>query len=358
MKNSINVDTKTFVRFWLVVISFGLVGFAVYKALPALVIIGISLFLAIALNPPVSYISQKLNNKSRVISTALAYIVVILLLGVIVFLVIPPVAEQTAKFIQTVPSMIDSVSTQYSVVKEVVDKYNIQPQFNEVISSIKASATNFASSFGMSLLSSIGSIVSLFANMVIVLVLTFLILVEGPTWMRRIWNLYGNQDRMSRHRATFKRMYSVVTGYVSGQLTVSAIDGVFSGLVVFILSLVIDVPANLVIPTIAIMFVLSLIPLFGATMGALFIGLVLAINSPIAAVIFIIYFLLYQQIENNFIAPKIQSKKLNLSPLIILVSIVIGIVLFGIIGGIISIPIAGCIKILIEDHFLKSKVIK
>jgi len=355
MKENINIDTKTFIRFWLVVIGFGLVGLSIYVALPALMIIGMALFLAIALNPSVSKISNLLPSKSRLLSTAIAYVVVLSVLGTLLFLVIPPIIEQTSKFAQNVPSLIDSATTQYSGISDFVDRYDLRPQYNEVVVSLKSNATKFASGIGTNLISGIGSIVSVFANTILVLVLTFLMLVEGPTWINRLWSLYKNKEKMANHRSNVHKMYSVVTGYIAGQLTVSAIDGFFAGLTVFILSLILGVPANLTIPTVAIMFVMSLIPFFGAILGAAFITLVMAINNPLAAIILLIYFVVYQQIENNFIAPRIQSKKLDLSPLIILISIVVGLVLFGIAGGIISIPIAGCIKILVDNYFVRSK---
>jgi len=355
MKYTLDIDTKTFIRFWLVVIGFALIALSIYISLPALMIVGTALFLAIALNPPVSKIANMLPSKSRVLSTALAFVAVILILGAVIFLVVPPVVQQTSKFIQTVPSLLDSATTQYSGFKEFVDRYGLQPQVNEVVTSIKAGATQFASGIGTNLIAGIGSILSVITTTVVVLVLTFLMLVEGPVWVARLWELYNDKDLMSHHRSTVKKMYSVVTGYVSGQLTVAAIAGLTAGITVFILSLFFGTPANLAIPTAAIIFVLSLIPFFGAIIGAVLMSFVLAINSPIAALIFFIYFIVYQQVEGNYIGPKIQSKRLDLSPLFILVSIVIGIVLFGIAGGIISIPVAGCVKILVDNYIERNR---
>jgi predicted PurR-regulated permease PerM len=356
MKDSINIDTKTFIRFWLVVIGFGLVGFAIYSAWPALAIIGLSLFLAISLNPSVSYIAKHLNSKSRVIGTAIAYATVLSVIGIVVLLVIPPVLEQTSKFINTLPSLLDSATSQYSGFKDLVSNYNLQPQVDEVINSIKTSATHFASGIGSNLIAGIGSILYFITTMIIVLVLTFLMLVEGPGWIKQIWGLYGNKATMSKHRDVVQKMYSVVTSYVAGQLTISTIAGLFAGTVVFVLSLTMGTPVSLVIPTAAIVFVMSLIPFFGAFIGSSLMGLALAINSLTAGLIFIVICIIYQQVEANFIGPKIQSKKLNLSPLVILISVTLGIVLFGIAGGIISIPIAGCVKILLDNYLSKSQL--
>lgn len=160
---------------------------------------------------------------------------------------------------------------------------------------------------------------------------------------------------MEHHRDLVHRMYSVVTGYVTGQLTVSAIGAAASGLTVFILSMFFHVPANLALPTVAVTFTLSLIPMFGATMAGVLMALLIAFNDVSAAIIFIVFFFLYQQIENNFVAPTIQSKRVELSALTVLVAVTIGLYVFGLAGGIISIPIAGCVRVLLEDYLVRAK---
>jgi predicted PurR-regulated permease PerM len=150
-------------------------------------------------------------------------------------------------------------------------------------------------------------------------------------------------------------MYGVVSGYVTGQLTVSAIGATCAGLFVFIISFIFpDVPKQLAMPTAAITFLLSLIPMFGATIGGIIITLLLALNSIPAAIVYAIYFVVYQQIENSFISPHIQSKKNDLTALMVLGAVTIGLYMFGVIGGIIAIPIAGSIRILIQE-FLENR---
>ncbi len=109
-------------------------------------------------------------------------------------------------------------------------------------------------------------------------------------------------------------------------------------------------------PTAAITFVLSLIPMFGATIGGIIVTALLAFNNVPAAIIYAVYFVVYQQLENNFIAPHIQSKRNDLSALAILASVTIGLYMFGILGGIIAIiPIAGCVRILIDEYLARRR---
>lgn len=350
MKAKIDIDNQTFIRFWLVLFGLVLVGYAIYSVKTALIIIGAALFFAIALSPWVNRLAKIFPSKSRVLGTALAYFSIILILGLIVFLVLPPVIDQSAKFAKTVPDLVDAASKQYNGITDFVQRYSLQSEFNQMTVSIKGSATEFASNIGPKLITSISSIFSTITSVILVLVLAFLMLVEAPTWLNLIWNSYRDKNLMKKHRKLVTKMYSVVTSYVTGQLTVSSIAATVSGLTVFILSLFFNVPANLAIPAAAIVFVSSLIPLFGATIGAILICLILMLNNFTAAIIFLVIFVVYQQIEGNYISPKIQSKKIDLSALAILLSITIGIYLFGIAGGIISIPIAGCIRVLIEDY--------
>lgn len=356
MKTRIDIDTRTFVRFWLVVIGFGFAIFAIYHARVALLILGISLFLAVALNSPVSRISKILPGKSRVGATAIAYVVVVAILGAIIFLVIPPIVQQTAKFVQNVPSIVDGATDQYKGLSSLIDKYNLQPQVDQAVNSIKESSASWAGNVGQSLLVGVGSFLSFLTAGLLVLVLTFLMLIEGPMWMERIWNLYHNRKRMVVHKRVVHRIYGVVNGYVTGQLIVSAIGAALAGLAVFVLSFIYpQIPAGLAFPAAAVTFTLSLIPMFGATIAGLLITALLAFNAPVAAIIYIIYFFIYQQVENNFVAPHVQSKKIELSALAVLGSVTIGLYLFGLLGGIIAIPIAGSIRVLLDEYLKHAK---
>jgi predicted PurR-regulated permease PerM len=355
IKTRIEIDTQTFVRFWMVVIGFALVAFAIYSARTALILIGFAIFLAIALSMPVNRLTKILPGKSRVASTALAYVAIVMLLGVIVFLVIPPILGQMAKFAQTVPGLVDTATTQYAGVKEFIDHYQLQPQVDSMVTSIKDSAAQFASQVGSILVNGIGSLLFTVGSMILVLVLAFLMLIEGPTWLNSMWSLYGNKKRMQNHRKILYRMYTVVTNYVVGQLSVSSIAGVVAGVAVFVLSAIFNTPTDLVIPSAVIVFVTSLVPMFGALIGSILVGLILAINNVSLAIIYVIFSIVYQQIEGNYISPVIQSKRIDLSALALLISLTIGLYLFGIVGGIIAIPIAGIAKVVFEEYFVASK---
>jgi predicted PurR-regulated permease PerM len=355
MKVRIEIETKTFVRFWLVVAGFLLALQIIISAQTALIIIGSAFFLALALNRPVSALANILPGKSRVGGTAIAYVIVVGLIGVFLSFVVPPIIEQTARVVGSLPTVVDQVQGQWKGLHTLVQHYGLEGQLDQALNSVKANATGWAASFGSNVISSLGSLFSVVTALFLVLVLSFLMLVEAPRWLSTIWSVYNDEDRMEYHQKLASRMYNVVTGYVTGQLAVSGIGAFFAGLTVFIISFIFNVPHNLALPTVAIAFVLSLIPMFGATIAGVLICLLLALNDVTAALVFAAYFVIYQQIENNFISPTIQSKTVELSALAILGSVTIGLYLFGVAGGIISIPIAGCIKVLLEDHMERAK---
>lgn len=356
MKTKIDIDTRTFVRFWLVIFGIVLLAALLYRAQLGLIILGVSFFLALALNRPVSAIARKLPGKSRVGATALAYVAVMSIIIAIVVLVIPPIVQQTAKLAQTIPAAVETATGPWQGFRSFIDEYKLQPQLDSALSSIQNSAQAWAGNVGQSVIAGIGSFFSFIAAFILVLVLTFLMLIEGPEWVNRLWRFYKDKERMEKHRRVATRMYNVVSGYVTGQLTVSAIGATSAGLFVFVLTFFFPaVDPGLAMPTAAITFLLSLIPMFGATIGGVLIALLLAFNSLPAAVIYAIFFVLYQQIENNFISPHIQAKRINLSALMVLAAVTVGLYMFGVVGGIIAIPIAGSIRVLIEEYLLDNK---
>ena len=181
-------------------------------------------------------------------------------------------------------------------------------------------------------------------------------LLEGPEWMRRIWGLYNDQAKMKHHRRLADKVYNVVTGYINGQLTVSCIGSLVAGLFVFGMSFfVTEIDANLAMPTILLTFVLSLIPMFGATLAGGLVTLLLALNSITAAIVYLVFFIIYQQIENNFISPAIQAKKVELSALAVLVAVTVGLYVSGLVGVVVAIPVAGTIKVFLEDYLERAK---
>ena len=192
MKVKVDVDTKVFIRLVLVVLGFGIAILAIYKSREALTLIAISLFLALALNPPVSKISKLLPSNSRIGATAIAYMIVVTLLGGFLVLVIPPVIEQSAKFANTVPDLIDDAYSNRYIFNDFIERYDLEATVDNAVEGAKAQAASVAANLGNTLVSGFGTLLGGIAKLLFVLVLAFLMLIEGPAWMARAWGLYDD----------------------------------------------------------------------------------------------------------------------------------------------------------------------
>ncbi len=349
MSRKIEVDTKTFVRFWLVILGFALVGLFVYKALTGLIIVGISIFLAIAIRPLVEKIdSIDKKRKHPALSATMAYLIVVLVIGIIIAVIGPVVIQETSKFINNqLPEVVDGIND----FGNSIGVENLKESFFDKLD--VNSWGDVIGKFGDTLFSGIGTIAGFITSIILVLVLTLLFLLEGPAMMNEFWSLLSGKHRnepIEEARRITSRMARVISSYVSKQISIALLDGAMTVFVVFLLSIIFGFSAGLALPMGMITAILYLIPMFGQIIGCALVAILLLFNSPIAALVFAIFYIVYAQVENNLIAPKVQGDSLNLPPVMILVAITIGVYMFGLIGAIVAVPIAGCIRVLLEEY--------
>ena len=350
MSTRIQVDTKTFVRFWLVILGFALAAFFIYQASTALIIIGASIFLAVAISPLVKKLAHLIPGRGRTAPTALAYIIVVGVLIAIISIVTPVVIHESVRFVGNLPQTIDGATGNLDGLTEFGKRIGIDNLPEQINRAIESFSNSFVENFGNNLLNSVSAVASFVAATILLLVLTFLMLMEGPTLIKNFWKAFNANPRARRAEKILDRMAQVVARYVTGALTVSLINGCATTLVVFTLSAIFGfLSSGLAVPFGMITGILSLIPMFGSFIGGSIVSILLTFNSPAAGIIFFIYILIYLQIEANFISPKVQSRGMKLPALVVLSAVTIGVYMFGLIGAIVAIPIAGCIKILIDE---------
>ncbi|MDO4870736.1 MAG: AI-2E family transporter [Candidatus Saccharibacteria bacterium] len=350
MRTKIEVDNWTIARFWLVLL--GILGaiILIYWARHALAIIGLATFLAIAANPLVSKLSRKFFHNKRTAATAILFVSFLLILVAFAFLIVPSVTSQVYSFIETAPNTISKTISSLKN-NSIVEQFNLTSYFDEINNYINLHKQTWASQIGSIMFNGVSSIITFVFSGIIVLTLTLLMLTDAPRITKGFWRFYKNKRVMEHHQKLATRMAGTITSFVSGQLAQVTISGTCAGIVVFILSITFHISTNLIAPVALIVSLMSLIPLVGATIGGIIGMLMITMSNIPAAIVFIIYFIVYQQLENNVIAPFIQSKATSLSSLTVLIAITVGIYLFGIVGALIAIPAAGCIKILLEDNF-------
>jgi predicted PurR-regulated permease PerM len=308
-----------------------------------LTLIFVSFFLTLAINPIVTRLSSMLKSKSRVRATAIAYGAVMTVIISFVVLIVPPLINQTTEFIREVPKTLSEIKTQDSSLGRFIRRYNLEEQVQ-----------NFASDWTRNLGDVQGPVLTtanrIFANVlsiVTVLVLTFMMLIEGPRWMQSIWK-HVPLRRRAHDQEIAHKMYKVVTSYVNGQVLVAGIGAMFAMITLIIVSTILNVSVNAVALG-GIIFLFALIPSIGTILGALIVTLFSLFSSPSLAVIMLVYFIVYQQIENATIQPMIQSRGNELTPMLVFIAAILGIGFGGVLGGFVAIPLAGCAKILFDD---------
>lgn len=333
----------------LVILSF--IGFvALRKATHALTLIFTALFLAIALNRPVQWLASHLPGRrrgNRTLAVALSFLVVVILLAGFIASLIPPIVRQTNNFIDAAPGLIEQVQSDNSSLGEFVRRYHLQDQVDKFADQL-GDRLQGVSSTAVSGISRVSS--SVFSTLT-VLVLTFMMLVEGPGWValgRRLTpdGKSGHFERLARS------MYRVITGFVNGQVTLAALAAVLILPALFLFHVSYPIALMMVV------FICGLIPLVGHTIGAIIVSAVALFTSPLSALGILIYYITYQQIENYAIQPKIQANSTDMSPLLVFSSVIIGVSFNGILGGLVAIPVAGCLRILILDYFESRQLLK
>lgn len=346
---ALTITLETFVRTaGLIVLTIILLN-ALSKASHALLLIFVAFFLALALNSPVYWLSKHLPGKrkgSRALATTLSFLVVVAALVGFVISIAPPLIKQTNNFISAAPQLVSDFRSQDSEIGRLIRRYNLEKQV-ETVSKELPSRLN---SLGGSAFSTIQRISNSFFSVLVILVLTFMMLVEGPRWATFARRLVPNQHHDMARRVSLD-CYRVIKGYVNGQVTLAALAALFIVPMFFIL----DIPYPVAL--MFIVFICGLIPMVGHTIGAIIVSIVALFESTSAALIILGYYILYQQIENYLVQPRVQANSTNMSPLLVFMSVVVGVSFGGLVGGLLAIPVAGCLRILALEYMRSNNML-
>lgn len=346
----LSVSTGTFVRFWLVIMGFIALAAAMYIARVPLVMLAISFFLALVLNRPVSFLARHLPGKSRTVAILIAYLIVAAMIGILLVTIVPIFVRQISSFVTSVPDMLATAHNNTGWFSNLLEQYNLTAQFNNWVSGLESQITHYVSSLGSTFISTVSNIFVFLGNVCLVLFATFFMLLEAPSWEEKYWRLiYKDPARRHHHKSIARKMYDVVSGYVTGQATVGVISATFTAVLVGVLAMIFDFNISLVWPAWITIFLMVFVPMFGAVIGGAIVALLLMIYSLPAAIIYVVIFTIEQQIENNVIQPRVQSKHMEVSALVILIAITLGLQVGGLLGALVAIPVAGCIVVLVRD---------
>ena len=296
----------------------------------------IAIFIAVALGPAVDlFMRTGIPRWLAILATYLSLLLAVFVLGL---LVVPPIVNETNKLVKNVPGYVDDLR-QNKQIREYDQKYHVTAK-------LKESALKLPSKLG----SAVGAlqdvtvgVFSALVQLLTVLVMTFFLLLDG----KRITE-WGFRElgpvRGPRVREIADDVYRTVGGYVVGNLAISAIAGVGTWIVLSVL----NVP--FAVPLAVLMAFFDLIPLVGATIAGIVIAVVAAThNFPGDPIVWLVYLVVYQQIENNVLQPIIYRRTVQLHPLLVIVAVLIGASLMGVLGALVAIPVAGAVQIVGRD---------
>jgi predicted PurR-regulated permease PerM len=298
----------------------------------------IALFFALALNPAVDWLEHRLGGR-RGLATSVVFLLAIALIAGIGALFIPTLVDQVSGFARKVPDYLHDLTHGRGRLGFLQTKYHLVDKARSALH--RGGARKL---FGLSgtALAITRSVITAVVACVTIAFMTFFMLLEGPAWMERLYGQLHPESRR-RWRAVGRDIYRTVGGYVTGNLFISLIAGASTAIVLLIMGVPYFVALGLIVG------ILDLIPLAGATIAGIVVGVVAFLHSIPAGIVVVVFFVVYQQIENHLLQPVVYGRTVQLSPLAVLIAVLIGAEVAGVLGALAAIPVAGTLQVLARD---------
>jgi predicted PurR-regulated permease PerM len=330
---------RIIVRTVMVIVSVAISLYLVYLLRRPIGWVLVAIFLAVALSGPVNALNRRMR---RGLAIAIVYLGLLLVPIGIGALIVPPLVTQLNNLVEDLPSYAQDAqdfSQKNATLRKLERDYNITEKLQEQAEKLPARIGDAASVLGNIGLGVVNSLFALFT----ILVLAAFLLGSGRGWIDRALELRP-PDQAARVRKALDHMSKAVGAYVGGALAQATVAAVSA----YIVLLILGVPFGAALAI--IVFFADLIPLVGATLGAVVVGIVtLFTDFPTATIIWAIYSIVYQQIENTLIQPQIQRRAVNVHPFVVLVAVLFGSTLLGVLGALVAIPIAASVQIGIRE---------
>jgi len=310
-----------------------------YKVSTVLVWLLVAVFFTIALNPVVNWVQRRITGGRRTLATLLVFLVVVVLIAGLLTLFAVPLAQEGVKFAAQFPQLLNDAKSGQGVVGRLLNRTHALAYIQQHQDKIKSFATGLTAPAAGAL----RGVATGVAGVVTVFVLALLMVLEAPKIVTGTLNLISDPDSRERVRRVSADCGKSITGYISGNLLISIICGVLTYATLKIMGIPF---AGLIALFVG---VADLIPLIGATLGAVVALIAAAIHSIPALIVVAVFFFAYQQLENHVLQPLIFARTVKLNPLAVLIAILVGVELAGILGALLAIPIAGIIQVIIRD---------
>jgi predicted PurR-regulated permease PerM len=300
----------------------------------------IALFLALALNPLVNWL-QRRGVRNRGLAAGLTYVGLFAAIASVGAVFVPTLVGEVNDLADAVPGYVEDLTAGRGPLGFLETDYHIVERVRDAVQN--GGAARVLGFSGTAIALTKGVLTAVVATITIA-VLTFFMLLEGPEWIERVLGLLPPESRV-RWRRVGHDVYRTVGGFVTGALVIALVAGVSSSILLSILGVPYAIALGLLVA------LLDLIPLAGATIATVVVSTIafLAASTPVGIAV-LVYFVVYQQVENHFLYPLIYSRTVQLSPLAILIAVLIGASLAGILGALVAIPVAGTIQVVLLDY--------
>jgi predicted PurR-regulated permease PerM len=305
-------------------------------------------FLAVAMSGPVHLLQRHMR---RGLAIAIAYLILFMIPIALGAILVPSIVRAGNDLADNVPGYVNDVQDYVNKnenLRKINDDYQITDKLKEQADTLPSKLGGAAGT-----LADLGSgLVSGIFAAVTILILSIFMVSRGREWVETFLALQP-PDREPRLRRLIDRSSNAVGSYVAGMLLQATIAGVTT----FIVLKILGVPFAAALAVVVFFF--DLIPLVGATIAAILVGIVTVFTDfPVATIIWTVWAIVYQQVENTVIQPRIQSRAVNVQPFLVLVAVLFGSTLFGIVGALMAIPVAATIQIGVREYWEYRKEIQ
>lgn len=335
----VDVTSRVILRVVLIVVGVGLALYLIYLLRKPLTWIVIAAFIAVAISGPINRLSRHMRRGFAVLIAYLCLFAIPVGLGAII---VPPIVNGVNDLAEKAPEYAakaqDFVNKNRRL-RKIEKDYGVISQLEDQAKKLPGKLGGAAGTLKDV---GIGIVNSIFAAVTIVILSVFMA-SNGRRWVSRAI-AFQPPERVERLERAADRIASAVGNYVGGAVAQATIAGISAYIVMRILGIPFAGPLAVLVGF------ADLIPLVGATIAAVLVAIVtLFADFPIDTIIWVIWAIVYQQIENSVIQPQIQRRALDINPFIVLVSVLFGSTLFGVIGALLAIPIAASLQIAVTE---------
>ncbi len=293
-------------------------------------------FFAIVLAPLVNIVQQRVRDRRTLATSIVVFSTLLTMIGVAVLFVMP-VRTQLAAILTDLPGTVHTAANGKGPVGRIVQQLHIERYVKDNEAELARAADRLMSSS----FDTAKTVLSAAFAFITVTLITFLFLTQSKAMARAVRGAIPRRQH-SRVNIVASDAAAAISGYMIGNLLISAIAGASA----FVCLAVLGVPSPVVL-ALWVAFA-DLLPLVGATLGASVCVLASYLHSPTAGLIALIFFVVYQQIENGVIYPWLMARKVKVNPLVVLLSVLLAVELFGIVGALLAVPVSGAFQVVVK----------